>query len=669
MERRCAGDGRQYRVCAMQACPPDVIPFRAMQCALYNPKPVLGSQERYEWVPFLAAPNPCDLICQAVGHSFYHTFGRVLDGTKCLADSEGMCINGRCLVPGCDGVLGSSASEDKCGQCQGRTGACVFIHRVFRASFPSSGFFGYKNVTRIPAGATQVKVTDRSRNLLALMNARRRYVINGDWAVSWPGVYEVAGTQVHYTRSSDDHEVMEALGPTEEDLHVMLLFQEQNPGVEYEYWLPRDLYSTFHGGASALRQPQPPQEDLGFWNTVSPDQKRATTTSGPLHTPERSAEMILRSRKIPVRELSEPTTPRTPRPRNSDASPRTPKTPRTPGLELRAQRAKRCRSSLCGQEEEELFTKPIKRASRGEKMKRKRSEEIQGLEETPLKSREMRVHFQLDEPFLGKPELLSSIYSPVINFFSPHSGDRDCCSHPMQKVKRKRPRPEDAPYFSELPIDDSEDLFSRHSFVYNLPPPSDSPSLKRKDIPFKTRSAPESTLVLDLDDTLVRCSLSPSEDTEFTFPILFQDIYYKVYMKLRPHVREFLETLSKMYEMFVFTTAKKEYAEKVLDVLDPQRKLIRHRLFQEDCVCFLGHYIKNLKVLQRDLAKTVILDDAPHTCPYQNFNRIPVKSWLGDPEDEELLRLIPVLEKMTQVDDVRTEISQRFHCGELLAEF
>ncbi|XP_069502773.1 CTD small phosphatase-like protein 3 isoform X2 [Ambystoma mexicanum] len=348
-----------------------------------------------------------------------------------------------------------------------------------------------------------------------------------------------------------------------------------------------------------------------------------------------ATEMILRSRKIPAREIKEPTTPCTPRPRNITAS------PRTPHSELRGHKVKRRRSSFCVSGDEEI----VKRASKLAKNKRKRSEEVQGLQETPPKERVMRVHFQLDEPFL------------------------DCCSPPLQKVSRKSLKPDTAPYFSELPIDDAEVPFSPYSFMYNLPPPMDSPPLKRKDIPFKTRSAPESTLVLDLDDTLVSCSLSPSEDAEFTFPILFQDIYYKVYMKLRPHVKEFLETLSKMYEVFVFTTAKKEYAEKVLDVLDPQRKLIRHRLFQEDCICFLGHYIKNLNVLQRDLAKTVILDNAPHTCPYQNLNRIPVKSWMGDDEDEELLNLIPVLEEMTQVEDVRTEISRRYHLGELASEF
>lgn len=42
----------------------------------------------------------------------------------------------------------------------------------------------------------------------------------------------------------------------------------------------------------------------------------------------------------------------------------------------------------------------------------------------------------------------------------------------------------------------------------------------------------------------------------------------------------------------------------------------RHRLYQDDCACVLGHYVKDLNVLGRDLAKTVVLDNAPHTYPY-----------------------------------------------------
>ncbi|KAF5924260.1 hypothetical protein HPG69_012472 [Diceros bicornis minor] len=47
------------------------------------------------WPP---APNQCDLNCLAEGHAFYHSFGRVLDGTPCSPGTQGLCVAGRCLV-------------------------------------------------------------------------------------------------------------------------------------------------------------------------------------------------------------------------------------------------------------------------------------------------------------------------------------------------------------------------------------------------------------------------------------------------------------------------------------------------------------------------------------------------------------------------------------------
>nr|XP_014346178.1 PREDICTED: ADAMTS-like protein 5 [Latimeria chalumnae] len=239
----------------MEDCPPGSRDFRQVQCSLYNNKPILGNWDRYQWVPFYGAPNVCDLNCLALGHNFYYTFGRVLDGTSCSQESEDICISGQCLKVGCDGILGSNAKTDICGVCAGWNDSCVFIRRIFQATFPPSGFFGYKNVTRIPAGATYIKVTDHSRNFLALMNGNSHYVINGNWAIDWPGVYDIAGTKVHYKRSADNYESFEASGPTVEDLHIMVLSQEQNPGIEYEFWLPNDRYTDYQGDYSPLRQP------------------------------------------------------------------------------------------------------------------------------------------------------------------------------------------------------------------------------------------------------------------------------------------------------------------------------------------------------------------------------------------------------------------------------
>ncbi|KAF4805599.1 hypothetical protein TURU_000424 [Turdus rufiventris] len=138
-----------------------------MQCSLYDNRPILGTAARYRWVPFHGAPNLCDLNCLAEGHNFYYSFGRVLDGTRCSPGSPDLCVGGRCLSVGCDGILGSGSRPDACGHCgSGHHGSCVLVHRLFQGSDPSSGYLGYVNVTKIPAGATHIKVTDKSRNYL-----------------------------------------------------------------------------------------------------------------------------------------------------------------------------------------------------------------------------------------------------------------------------------------------------------------------------------------------------------------------------------------------------------------------------------------------------------------------------------------------------------------------
>ncbi|XP_046300260.1 ADAMTS-like protein 5 isoform X11 [Marmota monax] len=169
-EEPCWESGHEYRVCQLPDCPPGAVPFRDLQCALYNGHPVLGTQKIYQWIPFHGAPNQCDLNCLAEGHAFYHSFGRVLDGTPCSPGAQGLCVAGRCLSAGCDGVLGSGALEDRCGRCGGANDSCLFVQRVFR---DAGAFAGYWNVTLIPEGARHIRVAHRSRNHLGTAGPER----------------------------------------------------------------------------------------------------------------------------------------------------------------------------------------------------------------------------------------------------------------------------------------------------------------------------------------------------------------------------------------------------------------------------------------------------------------------------------------------------------------
>ena len=68
----------------------------------------------------------------------------------------------------------------------------------------------------------------------ALQNGRSQFVINGNWKISVPGEYSVAGTKLLYRRSADTWESFEVPGPTQEDLHLMVRLSEDTRTRQFD---------------------------------------------------------------------------------------------------------------------------------------------------------------------------------------------------------------------------------------------------------------------------------------------------------------------------------------------------------------------------------------------------------------------------------------------------
>ncbi|EAK90405.1 RNA pol II carboxy terminal domain phosphatase of the HAD superfamily with a BRCT domain at the C-terminus [Cryptosporidium parvum Iowa II] len=104
--------------------------------------------------------------------------------------------------------------------------------------------------------------------------------------------------------------------------------------------------------------------------------------------------------------------------------------------------------------------------------------------------------------------------------------------------------------------------------------------------------------ILDLDNTLLHaynstkigCNInledfiSSSGDPEMYKFVLPQDLNTPYYLKLRPGVREFLNTIAPYYIMGICTNATREYADVIRAVLDPQRDKFGDRIVARESV-------------------------------------------------------------------------------------
>ena len=179
--------------------------------------------------------------------------------------------------------------------------------------------------------------------------------------------------------------------------------------------------------------------------------------------------------------------------------------------------------------------------------------------------------------------------------------------------------------------------------------------------------ANKKTLILDLDETLVHSSFTPFEKNDIVLNVDFEGVMYNIYVLVRPDAELFIKTVAKFFEVVIFTASISKYASPLLDILD-KGKNIKHRLYRDHCAFINGIYIKDLKKCNRSLKDLIIVDNSPIAYTFDSDNGLPIKTWIEDPDDKELMKIVPILEFLSKTKDVRKFIDQFVYNNKILYE-
>ncbi|CAD8095913.1 unnamed protein product [Paramecium sonneborni] len=170
----------------------------------------------------------------------------------------------------------------------------------------------------------------------------------------------------------------------------------------------------------------------------------------------------------------------------------------------------------------------------------------------------------------------------------------------------------------------------------------------------KAQTKKQKTLVIDLDETLVHCNEYPQLKSDFYIPVKVNNLIYQAGISIRPYTQEFLKNMAQYYEIIIFTASNEEYANQIINYLDPQGIIISGRLFRENCIEIEpGCHIKDLRILNRDLKDVVLIDNSAFSYAFQIENGIPIIPYLDNKKDNELQHLESYLKVLIKYDDFR----------------
>ncbi len=175
-------------------------------------------------------------------------------------------------------------------------------------------------------------------------------------------------------------------------------------------------------------------------------------------------------------------------------------------------------------------------------------------------------------------------------------------------------------------------------------------------------------IIFDLDETLAHCTnkswqlMGITEESDVALKINVKGKVQIANVNIRKSAKEVLEEAGKHFEVMIFTASVKEYADAILDHIDPENKLIHHRYYWDSCKNAEAEgnpfFIKDLWMFEEnfDLKDIVIVDNAVYSFINQLENGIPIIPFRYDKEDDQLDMLMKYLPVLAQQEDVRDSL-------------
>lgn len=143
--------------------------------------------------------------------------------------------------------------------------------------------------------------------------------------------------------------------------------------------------------------------------------------------------------------------------------------------------------------------------------------------------------------------------------------------------------------------------------------------------------------------------------------ITLEDNETQAYVRFRPGLIPFLESISKISDVYAFTAGTSGYARPILRAIDPNGSVFKKALFRDSCV--QGSWAKDLRAFGTKVfneKRIVLVDNNIFSFIFQPENGIIIDDFNGRVDDCELKKVENLIHKLALVEDVRVPLKNLF---------